>query len=71
MITPISQDWFDENRERFDAQTTIAPKETKECKHFLVRKSDMSVECNKCTAGWRMPIREVDIVEGKPIKRIP
>jgi hypothetical protein len=48
-ITP--QAWYDDNRERFGAKTTVSDEKPLACEHYLVRRGS-SVECNKCRAGW-------------------
>ena len=48
----IPQKWYDENRERFDAETTQAPRETKPCQHYFIRVMPTRVQCKFCHAGW-------------------
>lgn len=61
---PIPQEYYDENRERFDAETTIAEPSTVQCDHYLKRKSFIEVECVKCLTVWR-DMNEWKIKDGK------
>lgn len=51
-LPPISQEYFDENRERFEAETTQAPNKAERCNHFFKRISAIEVGCANCTASW-------------------
>lgn len=49
----IEQKWFDENRERFGANTSSAEVNFPRCQHLkTVRKTANSFECETCHAGW-------------------
>lgn len=49
-----NQDWYDENRTRFEAETTKADLSVPKCLHVghLIRKTATSVECKACRVGW-------------------
>lgn len=51
-LPPIEQSWFDENRERFKAQSIPLKLEGKKCKHYLQRVSGAMIKCRDCNAGW-------------------
>jgi len=54
-LPPIPQSWYDDNRERFEAETTIVPIELPpHCTHqgTMKRISFSQVECTRCHAGW-------------------
>lgn len=65
-LPPIPQEYYDDNRERFDAETTIAPNEQDKCDHYLVRKKYIEVECKHCKTTWR-DMGEWTIKDGKII----
>lgn len=48
----MRQEWFDTNRERFEAATTATDKAPNKCAHYLERKTATTVECRSCNAGW-------------------
>lgn len=62
----LTQSWYDENRELFGAETTIAQLSTEKCPHqgFLFRDPEKWVKCSRCNAGWYFPL-SVAIVDGK------
>lgn len=53
-LPPTKQDWYDENRSLYKADSTEAPNEVVKCehdkKHLVVKGQD--VECSKCLVGW-------------------
>lgn len=52
-LTPISQEWFDDNRERFQAKTqAVETKSIERCQHYLIRVDKTRVQCKYCNAGW-------------------
>jgi len=48
----IPQDYYDNNKERFDADSTGVILDPKKCDHYFVRIASTTVECRDCTAGW-------------------
>lgn len=50
-VNPLSQEYFDENRSVYTADTTIADYKIDPCQHMLVRRGD-DIFCTKCHAGW-------------------
>lgn len=52
MMKKIDQKWFDENRERFDAETTVSESMAQHCQHEPTRISASDVVCKKCHVGW-------------------
>ncbi len=53
-LPPIKQEFYDDNRKRFDAETfsTELKTLTNKCSHYLIRKSPTVVECKLCPVGW-------------------
>lgn len=54
-LPQLSQDYFNENRERFDAETTEAPVRIDKHIHDFIRKTGSEIGCKSCTAGWLDP----------------
>ena len=48
----IPQEWHDNNREKFEAETTVVEVPSKPCKHYFVRKTATQIGCKNCTNGW-------------------
>ncbi len=65
---PTPQSWYDENRQLFNAETTITEPKIIKCPHdgYLVRiKETNEVQCKQCMAGWlNLPL---NIKDGKII----
>lgn len=64
----IPQEYYNENRERFDAETIAIEVESiqRPCDHyFIVQGTDL--ECNKCNAGWPGLAKFIRVVNGKPL----
>lgn len=52
-VSGMTQEWFDENRDLFKAETAIAEKsELKKCKHYFKRTAANFVSCITCNAMW-------------------
>ncbi len=52
-LPPVPQEFYDENRKRFQAQTHIFEiKDFHKCSHVFYRISYSEVRCKNCTAGW-------------------
>ena len=52
-LPPLSQKWFDENRQLFNAETTIAENTPpQQCKHEKLIFKGTNVECAQCFSGW-------------------
>lgn len=54
--TPIKQDFYDEQRERFDADfASFDVKQLKEgrCDHQFIRRTPTEVKCANCPNVWR------------------
>lgn len=52
-LPPIPQEWWDENRERFGAETeSWSATPPSPCKHYFYRKTATEIGCKNCTAGW-------------------
>lgn len=51
-LPPTPQSWFDDNRERFKAQSIPLNLSGVKCKHFLQRTSGATIRCKNCNAGW-------------------
>jgi len=49
----IEQSWFDDNRDRFDAQTYSLKLPQKTHKHSFYRKTPVDIACRTCHNGWR------------------
>lgn len=70
-VTP--QQWYDDNRERFDAQTSVADlKMPERCSHdgFLSLNGNNEIECTQCRAGWKFP-PYVRVEDGSIVIRDP
>lgn len=63
---PIKQDYYNENRERFDAETTALNKEelNNRCDHYLITEGQ-NIECKNCRAGWPGLARYIKVINGK------
>lgn len=53
-LPPLPQDYFDDNRETYGAETSIAPLDSlnDKCRHYLVRISGSELKCKRCPAFW-------------------
>lgn len=47
----VKQDFYDENRSLYGADTTIADYTVEPCSHKIVKRGD-DLYCIKCHAGW-------------------
>ena len=54
-LPPISQEYYDTNRQRFEAETTAfdLKKLKDKCSHFFVRHTPSDVTCMNCSSGWQ------------------
>lgn len=51
----ITQEYWDENRQRFEAETTTAPIDTTKHTHEFIRRTATEIGCKQCHAGWIDP----------------
>lgn len=52
-LSPIKQEWYEDNRERFDAETTFVDLPRKEIQiHDFYRFSTTEIKCKHCNNGW-------------------
>lgn len=66
-LPPIPQEWYSENRERFNADfSAIEFKTGASCDHHVIRVSYTEVKCTKCNAGW-IDMHRFQIENGKII----
>lgn len=74
--TSVPQEWYNENRERFNARTEVfegdAPTQTGDfaefnTKHHFYRKSATEVWCEHCPARWA-DLGEWTLKHGKIVK---
>lgn len=65
-LPPLSQSYYDDNRERFGAETAQIESTIPACKHFVARKSATEVSCSRCHMTWidmgRFVIKDGEIV---------
>ena len=62
---PYNQDWFDDNRKRFDAETSVIVDMPKGCKHKFQKVGGHRVKCGKCNAGWFFSIEQMKELDAK------
>lgn len=48
----MKQSWFNDNRKRFEAETTITDKSFKKHRHTFTTQGGSKVVCSICKAGW-------------------
>ena len=60
----IKQEYYDENRDRFDGETTISTEDFKKCEHYLKRVTATTVECTHCHNGW-IDMGDWEVKKGK------
>lgn len=54
--SPLPQEYFDENRELFNAETTTFEiKAPEKHDHIFYKKTATEVACRNCTSGWLDP----------------
>ncbi len=65
---PIPQEYYNENRERFDAETSNVAIEqiSRRCKHHLIVEGT-NIECTNCNNGWIGLAKYIRIVNGKVV----
>lgn len=52
-VPPIHQGWYDDNRQRFEADSTnVSNQMPGKCQHYFQRVNSTSVECRNCRMGW-------------------
>lgn len=53
-LPPLPQEYYEENRTRFNADTSFIDVSSlsARCSHVMKRVSAISVECTICHAGW-------------------
>lgn len=54
-LPPLEQDFFDDNRLRFEAQSSslsVKSVLSARCDHVLYRKSATEIACRSCSCGW-------------------
>ena len=51
-LPPTPQSWFDDNRERFKAESIPVKLTGTKCEHYLQRVSGAQIKCRDCKAGW-------------------
>lgn len=62
-LPPIEQSWFDDNRERFNADSATLKLTGTKCQHYFIRTSGSDIKCKSCTAGWIDT--KLTVVDGK------
>lgn len=62
-LPPQPQDWFDENRERFGAQTIPLELKGKKCNHHFLQETGTRIGCKHCHNKWIEP--KFKAIEGK------
>lgn len=67
VLPPLSQEYFDDNRMRFNADTTEAPNKLTPCPHSFRRINSQEVGCEYCTNIWEDKGQWV-IKDGKVLK---
>ena len=67
-LPPLPQEYYDENREKYDAETTEAPTNTTGCQHYLYRVSAIDVDCKHCSNRWR-DLGEWKLKDGKVLTK--
>lgn len=63
----VPQEYWDENRERFNAETTITEGEPPKCKHYFRRVSATEIYCKKCRVGW-IDMGKFEVKNGRILK---
>ncbi len=48
----VPQTWWDTNRDKYQAETTVTEGEPRKCDHFYVRISPTDIYCHECNCGW-------------------
>lgn len=53
-LPPIDQNYWDENRERFQGEMSAIELSSlqNKCEHFIERTSPTEVKCKQCHTGW-------------------
>jgi len=58
-LPALSQEYFDDNRERFEAETTTSDVQVEKHPHDIYRKTGVEFGCRHCSVGWIDPTGQI------------
>lgn len=64
LVPDIPQDWWEENRDLYGAETTTSNIEFPKCMHYFERKAH-NIVCTRCSLTLFDPQHEFAIIEGE------